>query len=104
MLKPYGVVPNLEVGRPSEYRLMRSLGRNSAIYSPENGLFEPLAKVGDMVERGQPAGLIYFYDNPLREPLKLSFPAAGMVSCRRFPTHTARGDCLYNLMADLTFA
>jgi Predicted deacylase len=104
VLKHYGVVPNLEVSPSSGSRLMRSLGRNSAIYSPENGLFEPLAKVGDMVEKGQPAGMIYFYDNPLREPLKLNFLATGMVSCRRFPTHTARGDCLYNLMSDLNSA
>ncbi|MEZ0167847.1 succinylglutamate desuccinylase/aspartoacylase family protein [Microvirga sp. TS319] len=101
VLKHYGVVTKLEVNASTGSRLMRSLGRTSAIYSPENGLFEPLVNVGDKVEEGQAAGNIYFYDNPLREPLRLRFPASGVVSCRRFPTLTARGDCLYNLMSDL---
>jgi len=101
VLKHYGIVPNLDVEMSATSRFMRSLGRNVAIYAPENGLFEPLAKVGDMVEEGQPAGILYFYDNPLRESLKLFFPANGMVSCRRFPTLSARGDCLYNLMSDI---
>ncbi len=101
VLKHYGVVPNLEVNASAGSHLMRSLGRNSAIYSPENGLFEPLVNVGDTVEEGQAAGIVYFYDNPLREPLRLYFPATGRVSCRRFPTLTARGDCLYNLMSGL---
>ncbi|MBF9235353.1 succinylglutamate desuccinylase/aspartoacylase family protein [Microvirga alba] len=101
VLKHYGVVPEMKVEASSGCRLMESLSRDSAVYSPENGLFQPAAEVGEMVSEGQEAGRIYFYDDPMRPPIILNFTAPGMVSCRRFPTITARGDCLYNLMSDI---
>jgi predicted deacylase len=56
--------------------------------------------VGETVIAGQDCGRIYFPDTPMRPPVMLSFPESGMVSCRRFPTLTTRGDCLFNLMVD----
>jgi predicted deacylase len=101
VLSHYGVVEGLNVQRSSRTRLMRSLGRNVAVYAPESGLFQPFVKVGDTVKTGQEAGCIYFYDDPMRAAITLHFVASGVVSCRRFPTITERGDCLYNLMVDL---
>lgn len=101
VLKHYGVIRDLDVEAPGGTRLMRSLGRLNSVYAPENGLFQPFVNVGDAVTRGQPAGRLLFHDTPMREPVSLTFPADGVVSCRRFPTITARGDCLFNLMTDI---
>jgi Predicted deacylase len=100
VLAHYGIVPGMAEIGPSGTRLMRSLGRTAAVYAPESGLFQPAAAVGERVTAGQEAGRIFFPDSPMREPVALTFPAGGMVSCRRFPTLTARGDCLFNLMDD----
>lgn len=101
VLKHYGIVPDMAVRETKGCRLMRSLGRNAAVYATESGLFQPFAAVGDVVEAGQEAGCIHSYESPLTPPVVLRFPTGGMVSCRRFPTMTARGDCLYNLMTDV---
>ncbi|ALA20430.1 MULTISPECIES: succinylglutamate desuccinylase/aspartoacylase family protein [unclassified Chelatococcus] len=100
VLARYGIVPGMAEIGPSGTRLMRSLGRTAAVYAPESGLFQPSVAVGARVTAGQEAGRIFFPDSPMREPVTLTFPASGMVSCRRFPTLTARGDCLFNLMDD----
>ncbi|WP_454691399.1 succinylglutamate desuccinylase/aspartoacylase family protein [Achromobacter aloeverae] len=99
VLKHYGYAPGLEVEAAPPLRLMRSQGRDHFLYAPEDGLFEPLVAVGSEVAAGQLAGYLHPYHTPLREPAALRFPASGVVSCRRFPTLTERGDCLYNLVA-----
>lgn len=101
VLRHYGIAPELAVqpGEPS--RFMRSLGTHASVYADDASLFEPLARPGETVEAGQPAGILHFYDTPLREPRVLHFPAGGVVSCMRHPTITRRGDCLYHLVEDI---
>lgn len=97
VLKHYGIAPNMTCQPAAPTRVLRSLGPRHAIYAPQAGLFEPLVAVGETVKAGQEAAYLHSIDDPLRAPLVLRFSAAGIVSCRRFPTLAARGDALFNL-------
>jgi len=101
VLKHYGIAPNLSVEPGAPLRLLASGGVARAIYATEDGLFEPLAAVGQEVSTGQLAGYLHSHAKPLQEPLSLRFVADGIVSCRRFPTLATRGDCLFNLAVEL---
>ncbi|MGB3289672.1 MAG: succinylglutamate desuccinylase/aspartoacylase family protein [Burkholderiaceae bacterium] len=101
VLKHYGITPDAKVEPGSPLRLFSSGGTARAIYATEKGLFEPMATPGQEVSAGQLAGYIHSYEKPLQEPTSLYFPADGMVSCRRFPTLTMPGDCLFNLALPL---
>ncbi|OWT69086.1 MULTISPECIES: succinylglutamate desuccinylase/aspartoacylase family protein [unclassified Achromobacter] len=99
VLKHYGYVPDMAVEPAPPLQVKQSQGRSHFLYAAEDGLFEPFVAVGSEVSAGQLAGYLHPYHSPLREPVALRFPAGGIVSCRRFPTLTERGDCLYNLVA-----
>ena len=89
------------VGAPQPPRMMEVGGPDYYVYSPEDGVFEPLADLGDTVAGGQPAGAIHFPDNPAREPIVVPFLRDGLVVCERVPARTKRGDCLFHLATDL---
>ncbi|TKR53449.1 succinylglutamate desuccinylase [Allopusillimonas ginsengisoli] len=97
VLKHYGITPDGQADLGAPLRLFNSGGPGRAIYATERGLFEPIAAVGQDVSAGQLAGYIHSHEKPLQAPIRLCFPADGMVSCRRFPTLTMPGDCLFNL-------
>ena len=81
-------------------RLMHVPGLDYFVYAPEPGLFEPLAKLGDQVRAGQPAGQVHFVDNPARAPVPCAFKADGMVICQRHFGRVERGDCVFHLAID----
>jgi predicted deacylase len=99
VLRHYGIAPAIDCEPASPTRLLRSLGPRAGIYAARDGLFEPLAEAGQAVKAGQLAGFLHSYEDPLRDADRLYFSADGVVSCRRFPTLTRRGDCLYHLAA-----
>ena len=80
----------LEVGGPDYF-----------VYAPENGLFEPLVELGEMVRAGQPAARIHLPETPWAEPVTASFAHDGFVLCKRVPGRTVRGDCLFHLGTDI---
>jgi predicted deacylase len=53
--------------------------------------------VGASVRAGQPAGALHDPAAPWREATEFVFAQDGIVLCRRHPTRTEIGDCLYNL-------
>lgn len=67
------------------------------VYCPEDGLFEPRARLQQDVTAGQAGGALHFPHTPWRQEQLVTFEAAGMVLCRRFPGWARRGDCLYQL-------
>ena len=69
-------------------------------YASEDGLFEAVAQLGDMVEGGQLAGRLHFPERPWLPPAEIRFQRAGFVLCKRIPGRTARGDCLFHLGTD----
>ena len=89
-----------DAGAPDDTRILSITGFENYVYAAENGLFEPLAELGESVSAGQPAGRLHFPDTPWREPSIATFATAGRVLCRRFPSLTKRGDCLYEVGAD----
>ncbi|RWM38704.1 succinylglutamate desuccinylase/aspartoacylase family protein [Mesorhizobium sp.] len=82
-------------------RLMEVPGREYFLYADADGLFEPAVSIGEEVMEGQHAGFLHFIERPTEPPLSLFFQASGLVACRRFPTFTRRGDCLYGLMREI---
>ena len=86
-------------GPNDETSILTVDGFDNYVYAPENGLFEPLAELGESVTTGQPAARIHFPDTPWRDPAVAAFQSAGKVLCRRFPSLTKRGDCLYEIGA-----
>jgi predicted deacylase len=95
-IRPDNNLPNA----PSP-RMMVVPGRDHYLYAEVDGLFEPAAKPGQEVEAGQHAGYLHSIERPTDPALALTFPSSGLVSCRRFPTLTRRGDCLYELVRDV---
>jgi predicted deacylase len=81
-------------------RIMNSSVADHLVYASENGLFEPLVELGTVVEQGQPAALIHNFEAPWKEPEKILFPTHGTVVCKRIPTLTERGDCLFQLATE----
>ena len=89
-IAPDGPTRFLEVGGPDYF-----------VYAPENGLFEPLVELGDMVRAGQPAARIHLPETPWAEPVTTHFARDGFVLCKRVPGRTVRGDCLFHLGTDI---
>jgi len=88
-MAPDGPTRFLEVGGPDYF-----------VYTPENGLYEPLVELGEMVIAGQPAARIHFPETPWAEPITTNFARDGFVLCKRMPGRTMRGDCLFHLGTD----
>lgn len=101
LLKDQGILRDVAVEPASPTRLMTVRGHSAFVYARDRGVFEPAANIGDEVVTGQLAGRIHFPDLPTREPETLLFESSGLVACRRVPSLTNRGDCLFKLMADI---
>jgi hypothetical protein len=86
---------------PSATRFVEVRDRSYYVYAPERGVFEPLARLGDDVEAGQPAARVHFVENPAREPVRCHFRRAGLVVCRRALGRCEPGDCLFHLATDV---
>jgi len=97
-----GVLPApSDLGPPAPSRMMEVGGPEYYVYAPEDGVFEPLADLGESVDAGQPAAAIHFPENPGRPAMTVPFLRAGTVICKRVPARTRRGDCLFHLATDI---
>jgi predicted deacylase len=85
---------------PTPTRIMRSSVAHDLVYATEPGLFEPLVELGAAVEAGQPAARIHDFEAPWKPPATVRFARAGTVVCKRMPTLTERGDCLFQLATE----
>jgi predicted deacylase len=102
VLKHLGSTPAMVVTQePQPSRLMELGGSDYYVYSPDEGLWEPLVELGDEVQSGQAAALVHFPETPWREPQTAHFQHAGTVLCKRIPGRVERGDCLFHLGTDL---
>jgi len=86
---------------PHPVRILEVVRARHYVYSPDAGLFEPRAELGDAAKSGQLAGLVHFPDTPWREPTPVHFGGDGVVVCKRVPARVERGDCVYHLASDL---
>jgi predicted deacylase len=99
-LAEFGVIAE-DSRPPSNTRLVTIGGVDNYVYAPEAGLFEPFVEPGEEVRAGQAAGLIHCVHSPWRDPTPAHFQSSGVALCRRVPTRTERGDCLYQVGTDL---
>lgn len=87
---------------PRATRVLEVIRSEHYVYSPDAGLFEPHADLGDNAKKGQLAGLVHFPDTPWREPTPVHFAGNGFVVCKRVPARVERGDCVFHLASDLS--
>lgn len=98
LLVHLGILPESDrIAPPQPTRLLEVGGPDYYVYASENGVFEPLAEPGDTVMAGQPAARLHFPETPWTEPVLLTFHRKGVVLCKRMPSRTMRGDCLFHL-------
>jgi predicted deacylase len=69
-------------------------------FAPCNGLFEPAFRLGDEIAAGQVAGWIHDTVQPWKEPVAVTFGAAGVALCIRTYALAEAGDCLGHLGRD----
>jgi hypothetical protein len=69
-------------------------------YADGEGLFEPVAKLGSDVKKGDLAGYVHMPETPGSKPEAVKFDAEGVVVCQRIPGRIMRGDCIYHLGSD----
>jgi hypothetical protein len=101
VLKHVGSLPDADVGEdPAPTRIMEVCTSDYYVYSPDYGLWEPLADLGDDVQSGQAAAAVYCPQTPWREPVLTHFAHSGTIICRRVPGPVERGDCLFHLATD----
>nr|WP_272214171.1 succinylglutamate desuccinylase/aspartoacylase family protein [Marinicella sp. W31]MDC2877331.1 succinylglutamate desuccinylase/aspartoacylase family protein [Marinicella sp. W31] len=100
VLVDYSIADSFDLPQPEPMQLMCSLGPKMTIYAPHAGLFEPSARPGDAVSKGQFAGSLHHLDAPMAPPTALTFATDGLVTWRRFPTLSAPGDGLFGLMSE----
>ncbi|SMH40505.1 succinylglutamate desuccinylase/aspartoacylase family protein [Mesorhizobium australicum] len=101
VLKRYGILPDIETDAATPTRFMRVRGRGAFVYAVRKGLFEPAVDLGAVVQACELAGVIHAVDRPWQTPEPVAFTEHGMVACRRAPTLTVPGDCLYKLLVDV---
>ena len=61
------------------------------MYAPYEGLFEAHIDVGEEVEAGQTAGILYSLDEVDRPPTVLHFPASGIVCAKHVSARVVNG-------------
>lgn len=70
------------------------------IYAPQEGVFEPLARLGETVEAGQLAGYLHRPELPMDPPVEIRFKAEGTVAVIRSMGRSEQGDCLFQLLGE----
>ncbi len=100
LLRHAGILDG-QVERPqSPIKLWQVSGKSYYTLALEAGLFEPEARLGDVVRAGETSGHIHFVDNPNRPAEKVVFQTDGMVICRRHLGRVERGDCVMHLATE----
>lgn len=63
------------------------------VIADDDGVFEPLHRLGTEVRAGEPAGRIHFITQPARAPVELHYRADGILYGRRQPGRVRPGNC-----------
>lgn len=74
---------------PKLYELTAS----AHVISEDDGLFEPIHKLGTEVKAGQLAGRVHFLSHPGRKPVDMHYRADGIVYGKRQPGRVRPGNC-----------
>lgn len=86
-------------GRPRQFEIASA---SQTLNAPCEGLFIRSFEPGDIVEAGAVAGVLRPLFEPERPPLRLLFPASGLVLCRTNRGLVKRGDMLATVVIECT--
>lgn len=93
VLAHLGVLP-AEAATPSATQpKLFELGTTAHVIAEDDGVFEPLHRLGTKVGAGQLAGRIHFITQPGRSPADVHYRADGIVYGRRQPGRVRPGNC-----------
>lgn len=76
-------------------------GADCFIFATDQGMFEPLADLGDRVTAGQPLARIWPLDRTGTLPATYHAKRPGLIAARHFPGLIQMGDCMYVLADEL---
>jgi predicted deacylase len=97
LLHHLGILVKGAANAPPPVTLYQRLPVASTVFAQTSGLFEPCVNIGEQVHVGQLAGRIHPIETPWLTADEVTFPASGIVLCRRVPARTRRGDGLFKL-------
>lgn len=71
------------------------------VEAPYSGIFEPLCKLGDKIQKGQLAGRLYSMEEIERPPLELTFEGSGTIIVTRREARVKRGSYVYQVASEI---
>ncbi|MEW9834866.1 succinylglutamate desuccinylase/aspartoacylase domain-containing protein [Mesorhizobium marinum] len=93
VLAHVGVLPGETVVAPEAPSRLYELTGKAHLIAEDDGVFEPIHKLGTEVRAGELAGRIHFLTQPGRTPIELHYRADGIVYGRRQPGRVRPGNC-----------
>ncbi len=104
LLAHFGII-ELPAGIPASKttKVIEVGGHEYYVFASEDGVFAPVASMGDMVKSGDVAGLVHDFHKPTAEPEPQRFRCDGWVVCQRALGRCRRGDCLYHVASETNF-
>lgn len=101
-LREMGILPaGMDLPAPEHKVALKAMqGGDNYVFAYDDGMFEPVVNLGDMVEADQLAGYIWNLKAPWKEPVTLRFKRAGVVFCKRTPALCEVGDTLFFTLDD----
>ena len=95
VLAHLGVLPARYASPVTADPRLYDLGPKAHVIAEDDGVYEPLHKLGTAVEAGHLAGRIHFLANPGRAPVDLHYRASGILYGRRQPGRVRPGNCCF---------
>ena len=93
VLAHLGVLSPSVAAAPETEPRVYELGPRAHLIAEDDGVFEPIHKLGTEVRAGELAGRIHFLTQPARVPVELHYRADGIVFGRRQPGRVRPGNC-----------
>ena len=91
VLSRMGILPWENGQAQSPTILLDGIDAATTVMSPITGIFEPFARLGQTVEKGEPSGRVWPLEEIDRAPVTLAFEGSGLVVARRVPARIPRG-------------
>ncbi len=96
VLAHLGIIATSEVRTESgQITYLDARKSEGVVYAPHEGLFESRIDLGEEVEAGQTAGVLYSLDEVDRPPTVLNFPDAGIVCAKHISARVVSGTRTY---------
>ncbi|MET3927914.1 succinylglutamate desuccinylase/aspartoacylase family protein [Devosia sp. 2618] len=93
VLAHVGVLPQSEASPIETASKLYELTSLAHVISEDDGVFEPMHRLGTDVVAGELAGRIHFLTQPGRTPVDLHYRTSGLVYGRRQPGRVRPGNC-----------